>query len=227
MQIDAWGLVEWLVLIERELLLFAGIFFLIGAVDEFLIDLCWLVLRLSGRSATRRVERWQWHARPLTGRAAVFVPAWQEGAVIGAMVDHALRAWPQRDVTIYVGCYRNDPLTLEAGASVAAGNTRVRLVILGHDGPTTKADCLNRLYAAMQLDEQRSGQPYRMIVLQDAEDLVDPAAIRLMDDALDRADYVQLPVLPLPQRHSRWVGSHYCEEFAEAHSSVTGKTPIL
>jgi adsorption protein B len=31
---------------------------------------------------------------------------------------------------------------------------------------------------------------------------------------------VQLPVLPEPQRESRWIGSHYCEEFAEAHGKA-------
>jgi len=28
---------------------------------------------------------------------------------------------------------------------------------------------------------------------------------------------IQLPVLPLIDRHSRWVSGHYCDEFAEAH----------
>jgi adsorption protein B len=57
-------------------------------------------------------------------------------------------------------------------------------------------------------------------VLHDAEDMVDPAALGLLDRALDEADFVQLPVLPEPQRSSRLVGSHYCEEFAEAHGKL-------
>ena len=28
---------------------------------------------------------------------------------------------------------------------------------------------------------------------------------------------IQLPVLPLPDPHSRWISGHYCDEFAEAH----------
>jgi adsorption protein B len=64
------------------------------------------------------------------------------------------------------------------------------------DGPTTKADCLNCLYAALETDERRSGMRFRMVLLQDAEDMVDPAALGLLDAALAHADFVQLPVLP-------------------------------
>jgi len=91
------------------------------------------------------------------------------------------------------------------------------------DGPTTKADCLNRLYRALMEDERRSGRQARMILLHDAEDMVDPAALALLDAALDEADFVQLPVLPEPAQDSRWVSAHYCEEFAEAH----GKTLVV
>ena len=59
-----------------------------------------------------------------------------------------------------------------------------------------------------------------MVVLHDAEDMVDPAALALLDEAIGEADFVQLPVLPDAQRYSRWVGSHYCEEFAENHGKL-------
>ena len=58
---------------------------------------------------------------------------------------------------------------------------------------------------------------YRLVVLHDAEDVVDPAALPLLDAATGLADFVQIPVLPEPQSTSRFVGSHYCEEFAELH----------
>ena len=59
-----------------------------------------------------------------------------------------------------------------------------------------------------------------MVLQHDAEDMVDSAALALLDAALARADFVQLPVLPQPQPGSRWIGSHYCEEFAEAHGKA-------
>ena len=211
---------EWLALVEHELLLFAGIFFIVGAADELAIDLTWIWLRLTGRARAVPIPQETSHDGPLMGHAAVLIPAWREERVIAATIGHALTVWPQAELRIYAGCYRNDSATAEAVLAGGCGDPRLRLVIHDRDGPTTKADCLNRLYAAMETDELRSGTRFRMIVLHDAEDMVDPAALGLLDAALTQAEFVQLPVLPEPQRTSRWIGSHYCEEFAEAHGKA-------
>ena len=217
---SAW---EWLALVEHELLLFAGIFFLVGALDELAVDLAWLWLRFTGRAPRLALSRDEARRRVLSGRAAVLIPAWQEDQVIGHTVAHALQAWPQADLRLYVGVYANDPATLQAASEAAAGDRRLRVVVHESAGPTTKADCLNRLYRALEQDERREESPTRMVLLHDAEDMVDPGALGLLDRAMDEAQFVQLPVLPEPQRYSRWVGSHYCEEFAESH----GKTLVV
>lgn len=217
---EAWTPLEWLVLAERELLFFASIFFIIGALDEFALDCAWAWLRLTGRGRTLRIDRAEHTGKPLSGPAALLIPTWREERLIADTVGHALAAWPQERLRFYVGCYRNDPATAEAIMRGANGDPRVRLVIHDRDGPTTKADCLNRLYAALEADEARCGFEFRMIVLHDAEDMVDPAALGLLDTAIGQADFVQIPVLPEPQPASRFVGSHYCEEFAEAHGKV-------
>jgi adsorption protein B len=100
------------------------------------------------------------------------------------------------------------------------GDRRVRIVIHDAAGPTCKADCLNRLYRALQVDEAREGAAARMVVLHDAEDLIDPAALPLLDAAVTHADFVQLPVLALPQAASPLVSGHYADEFAEAHAKA-------
>ena len=210
----------WVALLEHELLLFAAVFFLIGALDELAMDGAWAWLRLTGRVRNSRVERGEISGRTLEGPAAVLIAAWQEAQVLEFTIAHALAAWPQSEVRLYVGCYVNDAATLEAAMRGAGDDGRVRLVVHGCEGPTTKADCLNRLYAAIEADEARSGRDFRLVLLHDAEDMVDPAGLALLDQALTHADFVQLPVLPEPQRHSRWVGSHYCEEFAEAHGKA-------
>jgi len=220
MGLGDWSLLEWLALIEHELLLFAGFFFLIGALDELAIDLTWIWLRLSGKARSWRINRSEGRSTPLAGQVAVMIPAWLEHGVITATIAYTLRAWPQEALRIYVGCYRNDPLTAEAILRGTGHDRRVRLVVHDREGPTTKADCLNRLYAAMVQDEQRSGGEFRLVVLHDAEDMVDPAALSLLDLSVEDSEFIQLPVLPEPQRQSRWVGSHYCEEFAEAHGKA-------
>lgn len=201
-------------------MLFAGCFFLLGAIDELGIDIVWLWLRLTRRARTRRIDRAAYEGRALTGAAAVFIPAWREAQVIGATVRHALQVWPQPELALYVGCYRNDPATEAAARMAGAGDTRLHVVVLDRDGPTTKADCLNGLYRKLLEDEQRSGRQFRMILLHDAEDMVDPAGLALLDEGLAQADFVQIPVRPEPQPASRWIAGHYAEEFAEAHAKA-------
>ncbi|NJO14171.1 MAG: hypothetical protein HC870_03420, partial [Rhizobiales bacterium] len=48
------GLWQWLTLLQHELLLFAGVFFLIGALDDLAVDAAWLWLKVRGRSLTAR-----------------------------------------------------------------------------------------------------------------------------------------------------------------------------
>ncbi|KPL69606.1 hypothetical protein SZ64_16810 [Erythrobacter sp. SG61-1L] len=214
------SLLQWLALAEHELLLFAGCFFLLGALDEIGIDAAWLWFRLTGRARTERIDRQRETGRPLAGPVAVLIPTWREAEVIGATISHALAVWPQEELTLYVGCYRNDRATAEAVTKAASGDPRLRLVLHDRDGPTTKADCLNRLYRALSDDERRRGMQYRMALLHDAEDMVDPAALSLLDREIEHADFVQIPVRPEPQFGSRWIAGHYCEEFAEAHGKA-------
>ena len=227
---DLAGALRWLELVEHELLLFAAVFFALGALDELLVDLAWLRLRLAGKA--RDVSFASMFARapdaPLSGPAAVLIPAWGEAEVIAAMLRHCRESWPQTAVRFYAGCYRNDSATLGAMMAGAGGDARVRIVVHDAEGPTTKADCLNRLYAALVADERRSGERARSVILQDAEDMVHPAALVAIDRALGPkeqglADFVQLPVLPVPQPRSRWIAGHYGDEFAEAH----GKTMVV
>jgi len=212
------GLWRWLELIEHELLLFAAVFFVIGALDEMIVDLAWLRLRVAGRTRSERFTSTP--GGGLSGIVAVLVPAWREAAVVDAMLAHCRTVWPQRELRIYAGCYRNDAATMAALSRGAAGDTRIRIVVHAVSGPTTKADCLNRLHAALESDERRHGVRARNVILHDAEDLVHADALALIDRELASSDFVQLPVVPVPQRASRWVAGHYGDEFAEAHAKT-------
>ena len=193
--------------LEHELLLFAAFWFIVGAIDELAVDVTWLWLRLTGRAEDARLPK-GYELRPLEGRVAVFVPAWHEADVIEPMVAHTLKAWPQQAMTLYVGCYCNDGATVGAAMRGAGEDTRIRLVVHDREGPTTKADCLNRLYDAMRDDERRTGQAYTSVILHDAEDMVHPAALSVIDRVLAEVDFVQLPVRPEPQASSRYVAGH-------------------
>lgn len=211
---------DWLVLARHELILFAAAFFLIGALDELALDFTYVWLRVTGRVKTPRIDEEEFLSRPLSGRCAVFIPAWREQDVIAVTIRHALEAWPQEDLRLYIGCYREDLATLAAAMQGCRGDRRVRIVVHDRAGPSCKADCLNRLYRALQEDEAREGVAARMVVLHDAEDMVDPVALPLIDAAMGGADFVQLPVLALPHAASPLVSGHYSDEFAEAHAKA-------
>ena len=57
MVLGQWTQLEWLALVEHELLLFAAVFFLIGALDELAMDAAWLWLKLTGRAKSGRIAR--------------------------------------------------------------------------------------------------------------------------------------------------------------------------
>lgn len=201
----------------REATLFAAVWFLVGGLDDLAIDVIYAARRLKARLRPPRGTPSPEDAPP-PGRIAVFIPAWDESAVIGAMLHTALARFDHGDYLLYVGTYPNDRATIEAVAVVARDDHRVRLVIGAEAGPTTKADCLNALWRAMLRDEIAERAPVSAVVLHDAEDVVHPLELRVYAQWLRRYAAVQLPVLPLPHPHSRFVAGHYCDEFAEAHA---------
>lgn len=210
---------EMVLLAERELLLFAGFWLALGLLDELAIDLSWLWLKLTGRARTRTLPPGYGNG-PLAGPIAVFIPAFAESAVIGTTIRHLLKTWRQDALRLYVGCYANDPATLAAATEAAQGDQRLRLVLLNVSGPTTKADCLNRLYAALAADENRHGARFQGVILHDAEDMVHPAGLAAIDAALAAVDFVQLPVRPVADQDNRWISGHYADEFAESHAKA-------
>jgi adsorption protein B len=202
--------------IMREAALFAATGFVVLGLSDLAVDLLWFAQRIRAPGRGPRIADLPPPARP--GRLAIFVPAWDEAAVIGDMLRGAVSAWRDCDWRLYVGTYRNDPATAAAAAAVASAEPRVRVVTGGDPGPTTKADCLNRLWLALLADEAAEGRRAKAVVLHDAEDVVHPAELRLFDGLIERFDFVQLPVLPLIHPHSRWLGGHYADEFAESHA---------
>lgn len=209
------GIVAGLDSVAREAMLFAGVGFLIGGLDDLAVDLVYFARRGWRRSGD--ADRGLSAPEAAVGHIAIFVPAWDEASVIGAMLTTALDRLDHPDYRLYVGTYPNDRATIDAVAAVAERDARVRLVIGSRPGPTTKADCLNTLWHALRRDEA-DGARARAIVLHDAEDVVHPAELRVFEALIGDYAAVQLPVRPLVDRAAQLVSGHYADEFAEAHA---------
>lgn len=207
------GLIIAIDAVAREMTLFAALWFVVAGLDDLLVDLIYFLQRLRRRGA--RLPALEGPVPP--GRIVVFVPAWDESAVIGAMLRAALARFDHPDYRIYVGAYPNDPATIAAVAEVALEDARIRLVIGSRPGGTTKADCLNTLWRALLRDEATEGFTASAVALHDAEDVVHPLELRAYAHGLAVHAAVQLPVLPLAHAHSRFFAGHYLDEFAEAH----------
>ncbi|MDQ2878499.1 MAG: glycosyltransferase [Pseudomonadota bacterium] len=207
------AILAWLDAGVREATLFAAVGFLCGGIDDLVVDMVylWAIAIRRKRPATPTSNAAPRHF-------AIFVAAWDEAAVIGSMLGTALARLVHDDYAIHVGTYPNDPGTIAAVGALAAHDPRVRLVIGDVPGPTTKADCLNTIWAALRRAEGDGATRAEAIVIHDAEDVVHPRELQVFEALLDNHAVVQLPVLPLIDHRSRLVSGHYADEFAEAHA---------
>ena len=151
-------------------------------------------------------------------RVAILVPLWKEHAVIARMLEHNLASLRYGDYHFFVGAYPNDALTEQAVQSIADRFANVHLALCPHDGPTSKADCLNWIYQHVCLFEEQTSHRFDLIVTHDAEDLIHPEELRWMNAYAERYDFIQIPVLALATPLTAVIHGVYCDEFAENHS---------
>ncbi len=148
-------------------------------------------------------------------RIAIFVPCWKESAVIANMIRHNLAAICYGNFDFFLGAYPNDEPTLGAAIKLSETYRNVHVAACPHPGPTSKADCLNWIYQRMLLYEEENGVTFDTVVLHDAEDLIHPEALGLINRARATYAMVQIPVLPLSTPAQEFTHGIYCDEFAE------------
>ena len=180
------------------------------------LDDLWITLVFCGARRTR--VAWP-SEEELAGerqrRIAVLVPLWREYQVIGQMLEHNLEVIRYANYDFFVGVYPNDRHTVSVVQAAARADPRVHLAVCPHLGPTSKGDCLNRAYHRMTEYEGRRHVRYEIVITHDAEDLIHPESLRLVNWFSREYEMVQLPVLPLPTPLREWTHGLYCDEFAE------------
>ena len=188
-------------------------------------DLIPVAIVLWHRLKERKIEPLEpAHARPpialLEGgteqrRIAIFVPCWRESAVIGNMVRHNLAAIQYANYDFFLGVYPNDQETVRVAQGLAAVFPNVHVAITCDPGPTSKADCLNCIFKRMTDFENDEGAAFDTVVLHDAEDIIHPDALSLIDRERNSYQMVQVPVLPIATPLTEITHGVYVDEFSE------------
>ena len=202
MRIDHW---------VAEVLVPLAFWILLNGVDDLFIDAAAIAGYLSRPPAPTEAEL---DAAP-TRMMAIFVAAWKEHRVIRQMVENNVTKLRYSRFAFFIGVYPNDAPTLAAAADAVASFPNVHLAVCPHNGPTSKADCLNWIYQRMLLHEEEHHVRFDMVLTHDAEDIVDPDALRWINYYAQSNDMVQIPVLALPTPFREISHGVYCDEFAE------------
>jgi adsorption protein B len=209
----------------------------ISSVDDLFIDLWYWGRRIFRRARVERSPQY----RKLTVETlrereeqplAIMVPAWQESDVIAAMVQNMVEVLEYRNYRVFIGTYPNDQPTIDEVERMVKRYPQLQRVEVPHPGPTSKADCLNFVVAAIFDYEKEKGIEYAGVALHDSEDVLHPLELKFFNYLLPRKDMIQLPVASLEREWYELVAGTYMDEFAESHAkemvvreSVSGMVP--
>ena len=190
----------------------AALAILISGLDDLVLDAICLWSWLRAKVVrTPKPDQPAQHEKAI----AIFVPLWHEYSVIRGMVEHNVAAIDYDNYHFFIGVYPNDEPTLDAVRDLETRFPHVHMAVCPHDGPTSKADCLNWVYQRMLLFEEHHGLQFDIVVTHDAEDLIHPGALEQINNYADRFEMIQIPVLPLPTPFRDFIHGIYCDEFAE------------
>ncbi len=150
-----------------------GIF--VSQVDDLQVDAQYFVRGLHRRSRASDSIALREALRTVPQkRIAILVPAWKEAGVIQQMLEHNVAAldYDGDKYDFFCGTYPNDLETQRKVDAAARVASNVHKIVLPHDGPTSKADCLNWVYQGVVLLEHRRGERFDILLMHDAEDLI-------------------------------------------------------
>lgn len=195
-----------------------GVAYAISGIDDLVFDIVYWVRRLRGRPY--RPVRLSVLDGMNEQRFAIFIPTWQEAALIEETVRDHVRRIDYGAYDIFVGTYPNDPDTQAAVDRAAADLPNVHKVVGPTPGPTTKADNLNAILAAVEAHEDATGLHYDAVLLHDAEDILHPYELKLVNLhlRLETADMIQTPITPVRTDYGEFTHGTYMDQFAESQT---------
>lgn len=197
-------------------LIWLGVFYLICGLDDLFIDLVALFDNQGPRKLNTKLLK-KMMAAPQK-RIAIIVPAWKEGQIIDRMLLGNLERIEYTNYDFFVGVYPNDLETCQAVEKAALLDKRVHRVVNCRPGPTSKGQILNYVVENILQFENERGAHFDAVLMQDAEDVIHPKTLPLVNLYLGKYDFIQVPVFSLKVNPLQLVGGTYIDEFSEHHT---------
>lgn len=185
-------------------------------IDDFFIDLVALVAKLKPRRLSQDdvldlLEKPQ-------KKIAIIIPAWKEGHIIRRMLVGNAKRIRYENYFFFVGIYPNDLDTRRDLDGACSDLPNVVTVVNTDPGPTSKGQMLNQVVGAVFRYAKEHNLHFDLFLMQDAEDVIHPLMLPLVNQATDEFPFVQTPVFSLSVNRGQLVASTYMDEFAECHT---------
>ncbi len=185
------------------------------ALDDLIVD---FVATLFGLGPKEVKEEEQRALRALPEkRIAIIIPAWKEADVIARMVAGNSKRVEYANYHFFVGLYPNDHESIAKIAELTAKDPRIQAIINPKPGPTSKGQMLNVVVRDILAYERESGFEFGAFLMHDAEDIIHPFSLKILNREVESYDFIQVPVFSLPVPNRRLVAGVYADEFAENH----------
>ncbi len=150
-------------------------------------------------------------------RIAIIIPAWKEADVIARMVSGNSARIDYANYHFFVGLYPNDLPSIAKIAELSQKDPRIQSIINPKPGPTSKGQMLNVVVREILNFEKQAGIEFDGFLMHDAEDIIHPFSLKVLNREMEHADFLQVPVFSLPVPNRRLVAGVYADEFAESH----------
>jgi adsorption protein B len=199
--------------------IYLAILYIIFAVDDLIFDFTYWIGAIFGWWKRPTLTQQELEEVP-EARVAIVVPAWHEAAVIGRMLTYNAGRIDYGDYDFWIGTYPNDPETQTEVDRIRGFLPHAYRVTTNHDGPTSKADCLNAILADVIRHEVRTKRRYDIVLMHDPEDIIHPLELRILNWHFRNtdADFIQLPVFSTAPNLYDLVAGTYIDEFAEMYA---------
>ncbi len=193
--------------------------FMIGSLDDLFIDFVHFIFKLKPKQVLK--EAWNSWEKLEEKPIAIMVPAWQEYDVLESMLKTNLGRIKYENYKWFIGVYPNDKKTTTIALELQEKYPgQVIVVINDKEGPTTKAQMLNKMLRVISESELIGGddawRPH-YLAIHDAEDVIHPNSLIAINAQDSDYDFIQVPIFSLPVDTKSWVAGTYMDEFADLH----------